>query len=41
MDSNQRGCGGDNGVKREQGCQGTWIKDTWTKPKGGRMEGGR
>ena len=33
--------GGDNGVKREQGCQGTWIKDTWTKPKAGRIKGER
>ena len=23
-----------------KGCQGTCIKDTWTKPKGGRIEGG-
>ena len=23
------------------GHQGTYIKDTWTKPKGGRIEGGR
>ena len=24
-----------------KGHQGTCIKDTWTKPKGGRVEGGR
>ena len=24
-----------------KGCQGTCIKDTWTKPKGDRIEGGR
>ena len=23
------------------GIQGTYIKDPWTKPKGGRVEGGR
>ena len=33
--------GGDNGGERGKGCQGTCIKDTWTKPKGGRMERGR
>ena len=25
--------GGDNGEKRVKSCQGTFIKDTWTKPK--------
>ena len=30
--------GGDNGGKD---CQGTYIKDIWTKPNGGRIEGGR
>ena len=33
--------GGDNGGERGKGCQGTCIKDTWTKPKGGRIEGER
>ena len=33
--------GGNNGWKRGKGCQGTCIKDTWTKPKGDRKEGGR
>ena len=28
--------GGDNG-KRRQGDQGTCVKDSWTKPKGGRV----
>ena len=32
---------GDNGGKRRKGHQGPCIKDTWTKPKGGRIEGGR
>ena len=32
--------GGDKGGKGE-GFSGTTIKDTWTKPKVGRMEGGR
>ena len=32
---------GDNGGKRRTGHQGTCIKDTWTKPKWGRIEGGR
>ena len=31
--------GGDWGT-RGKGCQGTCIKDTWTKPKGGRIESG-
>ena len=30
-----------NGRERRKGCQGTSIKDTWTKPKGGRIEGER
>ena len=33
--------GGHNGGKREKGCQGTCINDTCTKPKVGRIEGGR
>ena len=33
--------GGDNGRKKGKGHQGTCIKDPWTKPKGGRIEGGR
>ena len=31
--------GDDNGGR--MGCQGTCIKDTWTKPKGDRIKGGR
>ena len=27
--------------KTGKGCQGICIKDTWTKPKGGRIQGGR
>ena len=30
-----------NGGKKEKGHQGTCIKDTWTKPKGSSIEGGR
>ena len=30
-----------NGGKKGKGCQGTHIKDPWTKPKGGKMEGRR
>ena len=26
--------------KKGKGHQGTCIKDSWTKPKGGRIEGG-
>ena len=26
--------GGDTGGEGEKGCQGTCIKDTWTKPRG-------
>ena len=33
--------GGDNRGKKGKGCQGTCIKDPWTKSKGGRIEGGR
>ena len=33
--------GGDNGRKRGKGHQGPGITDTWTKPKKGRIEGGR
>ena len=32
---------GDNGGKPGTGCQGTYIKDTWTKPKAGKIEYGR
>ena len=31
----------DNRGKKSKGRQGTYIKDTWTKPKGSRTEGGR
>ena len=31
----------DNGGKKGKGHQGTCIKDSWTKPKWGRSEGGR
>ena len=34
------GGGGKQG-KQGKGNQGTCIKDTWTKPKGSRIEGGR
>ena len=30
----------DNGVESGKGCQGTCIKDTWTKPKGCRIKDG-
>ena len=33
--------GGDNEGKRGKGCQGTCVKDPGTKPKAGRIEGGR
>ena len=33
--------GGNNGGKKRKGHQGTCIKDPWTKPKGGTIEGGR
>ena len=33
--------GGDNGGKKGKGHQGTCIKDTWTKPKRGKIEGGK
>ena len=39
-DSNQKGRRGITG-KMRKGCQVTCIKDTWTKPKAGRIEGGR
>ena len=29
------------GGKKGKGCQGTCIKDPWTKAKDGRIEGGR
>ena len=32
---------GDNGGKKGKGRQRTCIKDPWTKPKGGRMKGGK
>ena len=31
---------GDNGGKKVKGCQGTCIKDPWTKPMRERTEGG-
>ena len=31
----------DNGGKRRGGFSGTCIKDTWTKPKRGRIKGGK
>ena len=33
--------GGDNGGGKGKGFSGTTIKDTWTKPKQGRIKGGR
>ena len=30
-----------NQKEKGKGCQETYIKDPWTKPKGGRVEGGR
>ena len=35
------GAVGDNGGKKGKGCQGTCIKDPWTKTTGGRTECGR
>ena len=32
---------GKDGEKNGKGCEGTCIKDTWTNPKVGRIEGGR
>ena len=32
---------GNNMGKKGKGHQGTCMKDPWTKPKGGRIEGGR
>ena len=32
---------GDNRGQRGKCCQGRCIRDTWTKPKGGRIKGGR
>ena len=29
------------GERRGKGCEGTCIKDSWTKPNGRRLEGGR
>ena len=29
------------GEERGEGCQGTCIKDTWTKPNGGMIKSGR
>ena len=43
-DNNQREGGkgeGDNEGKKEKDGQGICIKDPWTKPKRGRIEGGR
>ena len=31
----------DNGGNKGKGHQGTCIKDTWTKPKGGQIQDGR
>ena len=39
--NNQREGGGDKDRKKVKGHQGTCKKDTWTKPKRGRIEGGR
>ena len=33
--------GWDNGGKRGEGFSGISIKDTWTKPKRGRIKGGK
>ena len=33
--------GEDKRGEKGRGCQGTCIKDTWTKPKEGRFKGGR
>ena len=33
--------GGDKEGGRGKDCQRTCIKDTWTKPKGGRIDSGR
>ena len=33
--------GGDNGQKRGKCCQGTCIKEPRTKPKEGRIDGGK
>ena len=33
--------GGGRRLQEKKGRQGTCIKDTWPKPKGGRIEGGR
>ena len=42
LDSDQRGGGkGNNGGKKGKSCQGTCIQYPWTKPQGGRTEGGR
>ena len=41
MDNNQRGEGREKtGEKKGKGHEETCIKDTWTKPKRGRIEGG-
>ena len=32
---------GDNGKKRQEGLSGTTIKNTWAKPKSGRIKGGK
>ena len=33
--------GGNFGGIRQKRCQGTCIKDTWTKPRWGRIKGGK
>ena len=33
--------GGEDEGERGKDCQGTCIEDTWTKPKGDRIEGWR
>ena len=33
--------GEDDSGKKGKGCQGTCIKDTWTKSKEGRIKGGK
>ena len=33
--------GGDNEGEKKEGFSGTSMKDTWTKPKGVRIKGGR
>ena len=40
-DSNQRGGGREITGKKGKSHQGTCIKDSWTKPKVGKIKGGR